>query len=278
MGMNIVVMSPHTQHNGVTTLASLIAFELSSRGRKTCLTHCSNKSDSIYNYYGIKSFEDKTMNPNRLIKLIREQAIKPEDVFDYCKAITRQMNVFSIDNETLEEDSSKLLMDYILEQFPHEFVIYDLDTDINDNKYKYLVRKADLIILNITQSITELERFNKSTKKIMNLMDNIPQIVVVNSFMDMKGTIKEAANAMGVLKPNNWQTLRFNGWIGRSTNKGELKQLFQKIEDKDPLVIDVASDIRNIANTVLKVKIAKRKSQIEEKYGKNTSKPVKGDT
>ena len=81
---------------------------------------------------------------------------------------------------------------------------------------------------------------------------------------------------MGVKSPNRWTTLRYNPYIQYGTNHGTLKGVFDAISTEDLRVIDIASDINNISNAILKVKVMKRtesnKTQMEIMNTKNKGK------
>jgi len=270
MSMNVLVMSPHYEHTGCTTIASLLAIELAQSGRKTCLTHSSSMSKSIYSYFDISEREDKTASPARLVKMIREGAIKPEDLSDYCKGITDNLEIFSANSLDFLEDDMEEAIKFITMSSPHEFLVVDMDSkDLGNRISRYLLRECDVVVLVVNQDLMQLEKFKDESAKIMEYIDGIPTLVVVNRFHPAHCTIKQAAKAMGVGKPKNWYTVRYNPYITRTTNFQELKQL-AKIFGTELDTADVESDMRALTGALLKVKVAKRKANIEAK--KNSGK------
>lgn len=262
--MNISIISPHTSQNGNTTLAGLIALELSQKGRKVCLSSVTLSSKALYEYFNLTSFEDKTSTANQLVRLIKEDALEAQDFSDYCKRVTDEMEIFST-NDNIDEEDTKFLLDYMVKNLPHDYTIFDIDEDaLASEKCRIIIESTDLVILNLTQSVTELEKFKKQREETMAKFGKKPAMVVVNKFNGVQGTIKEAAKAMGIKKPNNWLTLRYNPWIGWGTNHKNLLQVFVKMKNLDIRVKDIESDLNKIGNAIVRAK-----TKIRGKAGAN---------
>lgn len=256
--MNIAVVSPHTLNNGTTTLAALLGMELATRGKLVCLAHSSQISESFYSYFNLKAYEDKTNNPTQLVKLIREGAVQPEEVRDYCKSITEQLDLFSNRSKSFTQEDMDYMIEYICGFFPHEFCIFDIDDDFESRASKHIISGCDLIILNITQSARELQKFADNREGILKVFGDKPIMVVVNRFAAVAGTIKDAARMMGIKKPNNWFTLRYNPWIAWGTNTGNVVQVYNKAKSKDIRVVEIDSDLTKVGTAILKMKVASK--------------------
>ena len=270
MGMNIVVMSPHTRRAGNTTVASLIAMKLAAKNRSTCLTNSLFLSKALYSYFGLNNTSDKTSNPHRLVKMLRESAVKPEEINDYCREVSDKFSIFSSGDTEFSEDETKFLAEYITEYFPYDYVVYDFDSsykDIDNTVEQIILKRADIIVMVIEPNRLELEKFKGRSKDIIKYIGKKPCIMCVNKYSGVVETLKDISSYMGVKSPNRWTTLRYNPYIQYGTNHGTLKGVFDAITNEDMRVIDVASDITNISNAILKVKVMKRtesnKKQIE---------------
>lgn len=265
MGMNIAILSPHTNRAGNTTVAALIASELSNRGRTVCLTHTTSKSNSIFSYFGLNSVEDKTSNPHRLVKMLREGAIRPEEVRDYCKPVNKNYDVFSPDIDDFEKTDLLFALDYISTSFPHDFVIYDFDSDdLSGEVETTLLKRVDIAVLVVEPNKLELAKFKNNAKKILSDIGTIPMLVVINNYTGISGSLKEVAGWMGIKKPNRWYTMRYNPYIAWATNTGKLGYLSERMNADDIRVIDIAKDAKNIGNGLLKVKVAKRQATMQK--------------
>ena len=276
--MNIAVISPHYNHTGTTTVASLLGLELSSRGGKVCITHSLPKSESLYKYFGITSVEDKTVNPARLVKMIKGGALKPDEVSDYCKSINNKLELFSANDENFTQEDMILALECITQSFPHDYIIYDIDNDELDSPANRLIlNNCDVAIIVINQNVIELGKFKERKSKILNSLGKIPQLVVINRFCDVQGSVKETAQMMGVKAPKNWSVIRYNPWITYGTNFGKMSYIYGKMVASDYRVADVASDVKALTSLILKVKVAKRQLNKEMMQRKLESRKATGD-
>lgn len=263
--MNIVVMSPHTAHSGNTTLASLIALELSSRNRKVCLTHTRTKSDSLYSYFNIKHFDDRTNNPIQIINLIRSGGIRKNDIGNYCKAIGNNLEIFSLNTEDIPEDLHCVTIEFICNGFPHNYVVFDMDDkDIYSKANQIILNSCDCIVYVLTQGITELTRFNEMRQKIMEYMGNIPMLVVINKYTDIVGSMKDVAASIGINRASKWHKLDFNPWIAYGSNRGKLSYIHENMLKREYHVVDIQNDIRLLVNRIMSVRGILRNRRISD--------------
>lgn len=261
--MNIAVISPMAKNSGNTTLAMLIALDLAHKGKKICLTHTSSLSMAFYNYFSLKTFEDKTTTPSLIVKLLKEGGVQPEEVSDYCKKIDDNLELFCNESTAFTKEDMNFMLSYLATKFPSDYVIFDVDAGQYEFTTNEIVEKtlklSDIVIINITQSINQLQYIKEIKDKMMSLLGNKPILVVINKFCDIQSTIKETAAWMGVKKPNNWLLLRYNPWIGWATNHGQLLTLYKKMVEKDMRVVDIAADLNKISTCIMKVKAPKKK-------------------
>lgn len=256
--MRIAVVSPHASNNGNTVLSMLIALELSSNGHKTCITHLKPKSNSFYSYFNFIGFQDKTSTPTQIVKILKEGGLDADDISDYCKQITDDLEAFTNEADNFNQDDMTYMHEYMAKSFPHEHVVYDVDGDEIEES-KNIIQLCDVVVLNITQSIKEQQAFLENKDKYMALFEGKPLIVVINKYNSVKGTIKETANWMGIKKPNKWLVLHENPWIAWGTNHGNIAQISRKMNEKDIRVIELKSDISKICSTLGKAKALKNK-------------------
>lgn len=278
MGMNIVVVSPHLRKTGNTTIASLIALELSSRGKKVCIAHSADKSESLYAYFKLDKREDKTVNIDRLLKLIKSEVIKPEEFGDYCKSVNKNLDIFSVYNgvslgntilsegeEGKEIDSESSLREFIATRSTYDYVVYDINTNIEEDNARFFIDRADVVVNVFDQNVVNLQRYRKDIKKINKIVKDKPQLVVLNKYDSIVGDVKSCASLMGLRKANNWHCVRYNGWIGYATNNGKLRKLYDSMTDSDIKVLDIKNDLKSVVNAIQRVKVVMRKQSMHNK-------------
>lgn len=253
--MRIAVVAPHTSNNGASVLTMLIGMKLASFGKPTCITHIKPTSNSFYTYLNFSGFQDKTSSPSQIVKVLREGSLNNDEARDYCKQITPDLEAFTNNAPNFDQEDMIFMFKYIAKAFPHENVIFDVDND-DPEQVKTVVSLCDVVVLNVTQSVTEMNSFKADKEKYQDMFKGKPLVVVVNKYHSTKGTLAETAKWMGVKKPNNWVVLHDNPWITWATNHGNLNQLYRKIEGKDPRVIELNSDLTKICTTLARAKTA----------------------
>lgn len=251
--MRVAVISPHACNNGNTTLAMLIGLEFASQNKLTCLTHIKPTSSSFYKYLSFKSYEDKTSTPSQIVKILKEGGLTGDEARDYCKQITDDLEAFTNQTTNFNQDDMNFMFRYIAKAFPHEHVIFDVDDD-NLEQCAAVIKLCDVIVLNLTQSVKELDEFRANKEKYMAVFGSKPMVVVVNQFNSVCGSLQDVAKWMGIKKPNGWVVLHQNPWIRWATNKGKLNSLFNNILKKDPRVMELQSDLFKICSTIARAK------------------------
>lgn len=259
--MRVAVVSPHARNNGNTTLAMLIGLEYASQNKLTCLTHIMPTSPSFQKYLSFKNYVDKTSTPSQIVKILKEGGLTGDEARDYCKQITENLEVFTNQTTNFNQDDMNFMYKYIAKAFPHEHVIFDVDDD-NLEQCESVIKLCDVVVLNVGQSIVELDEFRVNKDRYMKVIGNKPIIVVVNQYNSTCGSLQDVAKWMGIKKPNGWLVLHYNPWIRWATNKGNLNSLFRNIIKKDPRVIELQADLFKICST-----IAKAKSVSDKKKG-----------
>lgn len=257
--MRIAVISPHTTNNGNTALAMLLGLTLASSGHLTCLTHVKPVSNSFERYLSFSSFVDKTSTPSQIVKILQTGALTGDEVRDYCKNVSDNLEAFTNTSDSFSDAEMKFMLQYIGKAFPHENVIFDMDSD-DEKITKLVIKMCDLVILNITQSVKDLTKFRDNKDQYLALMQKKPTLVVVNRFNSTSAKLTEVAKWLGVKKPNNWLILRENPWITWATNHGRLNELYRSIKKKDSRVVEISYDLDKMATAVAKAKLAGRKS------------------
>ena len=265
--MNIAVFSPHSGKSGTTTVASLVALELSTRGKTVCLTHTSSKSIALSEYFGLKDLgDDKTANPSKLVNMLRVGAVKPEEIPEYCKAISLNIDAFTTTDGSIRPEDMDYILEYMTTSFPHEFKVFDVDTNyFTEEITKKILQKCDVMLIVTTPGLLELYDLKKELSKLTTLLKYKPAIMVVNKFNRRICDIKSVQGVLGatVSKKAPWFELRYNPQITRFENFGKTLDLYNSMRNGDIPVIDVYKDVGRIASQIMKC--GQRGKQIKAK-------------
>jgi hypothetical protein len=237
--MRIAVLSPYAEHNGKTTVSMLLGLQLSKSAKKVCLCHTKPISASVFQYLSLNNFEDKTSTPSQIVKVLKEGDISADTVSDY---------------------DMQYMLNYIIESFPHEHVIVDIDNEDLEFDEK-IIAKCDAVVLVVTQDIADAKHFSDNKEKFVKAINGKPLIVVVNKYNSTKGSLSELAHWMGLKRPNNWLVLHENPWITWATNHGKIETVHRLATKKDPRVIEIGPEISKICVTLMKAKVASTKKK-----------------
>lgn len=273
--MNIAVISPASANCGTTTIASFIALELGARGKKTCLTHTSPKSSSMLGYFGFdEDDEDKTANPSRMVRMLKEGILKREEISEYCRPVNNTTEIYSANDANFNHEDMNYALEYIVNTFPHDFVVFDIDTkDFDNDNVKLVLSKCDFVILVIEQSLYELNHFKDGYKKIERYIKGKPQMMVVNRYNTVIGKVNDFADELGIKnirKTSSWLYLRYNPYITKYEINGKIQSLHTAMRTNDSRIIEISSDVKNIVNRIMKFKTARLRGRLAVKEAENT--------
>lgn len=263
--MVISVISPHCGGNGNTVTALFAALGLGSMKKKVLLTHTDSVSNSLYSYLGLHQFEDKTSTPTQMVKLLREGAIQSEDIPDYCKNVSDNVYVFTNNKSNFSAEDMHSLSQYLVRFSDFEYLIYDFNNTESETA-KYILSKSDLVILNFTQSYSELDDFKKNSSKYIKMFKGKKLILVCNKYSQIAGKDKDVPKRLGVKAPCN--VIHYNPWVIYGCNNGQLLTIYKNIRAKNVKVVELNNDINRLASTISKIRINALKAKQEEKKAK----------
>ena len=253
--MVVAVISPHAHNNGNTMTSILTALGLAELKKTVLLTHTSARSDSFYQYLGLNSYEDKTSTPTQLVKLMREGAIKPEEIGDYCKSLMENCDVFTNNLKSFSEDDMFVLMNFLTSDSHYEYMIVDVDEDDLTKEIPALVlERADIIILNMSQSFLEIDRFKKMKEKMLKTFSGKKIMLVCNMWNNTVCKEKDFKSRFGEKVALN--VIHFNHWLRYACNTGNIMMVYKKVRQKDARVVELGSDIAKLASNLNKLRLA----------------------
>lgn len=268
--MNIAVISPHSRNNGTTTIAGFLALELACRGKKTCLTHVSTKSPSLLKYFGLdEAEEDKTANPSRMVKMIREGILKREDITEYCRPINKTMEIYSANDANFKDEDMLFALEFMVKNFPHDFVVFDIDNNnLDSDATKLVLGNCEFIVVVMEQSAKEAIEFKRLFRSIWKSIGKKPMLMVVNKYNTKIGKANDIALELGIKeikKTSSWLYLHYNPYIVKYENKGNLQGLHKAMRTNDARIFEISSDVKNIVNRIMKYRSVKRMGKMDTK-------------
>lgn len=265
--MKISIISPQSHNNGNTVSSILIGLGLSELKRKILLTHVQPQSPTFEGYLGFEAYEDKTSTPSQLVKLMREGAIQPEEIGDYCKNLEDFLDVFANSNLNFIKDDMETLLKFILEaDTKYEYTLFDFDVENNGFEDELALKKSDIVILNLNNSVNDIAHFNKNRKRIGKACSGKKVIAICSAYDSKSGKLKDLAKQLNL--NTTIYPIRYNSWVQWACNKGKLDYVFKQGKTKDKDVIEVYRDIMTIVNVIVKTKAKINKEKMSGKRGR----------
>lgn len=258
--MIVSVISPGLRRTGNSVLSILLGFALTELKRNILLTHLRPQSPSFYHYLGLKTFEDKTTTPSQLVKLMREEAIRPEEIGDYCKHFEDYLYIFTNNESNFDDRDMSTLLDFLLGgNMPYEYMLFDIDQGLDHPTTEKLLQKSHMVIFNLPPNLSDLDVFLSYKDRLLKLCKGKKILLVCNQY-DHR-IIKLKAMAKYLNFDTNIYVVRYNPWVAWACNHGKLHYFYLQGKLKNPSGLEVYKDMSVLASVVAKAKITLSKTK-----------------
>lgn len=264
--MFITVVSPQRRAAGATSVAALIGAELSKQNRSTLLMNSAAHSSSFNMYFGVENNGDSPAS--QLVDLVKMGGAKKESIPDYCHAVNNNFDVFTIEDGYEDKDAINNVHDYLVTGAPYNYIIMDVDTDMNDPRTEKFLQRADCVVLVLDSSIKNLIKFSDVKKDFTKIIRHKPVITILNEY-DQEVMTKEAA--AGIIRVRNkkaierWGTVHYNKYIPYCENRGKLQLLFSQMTKRTSQTIMLDSDINMITKQIIRIQTEQSRARINTK-------------
>lgn len=264
--MFITVVSPQRRSAGSTSVAALVGAELSKQNRSTLLLNAAAHSDSFNMYFGIGDSAEAPAT--QLMNLVKMGGAKKDTIPDYCHAVNSKYDVFSIEKQNEDKDGINDTHDYLVAGAPYNYIIMDVDTDMDDPRTEKFLQQSDCVILVIDSSIKNLMKFADIKKEFTRLIRHKPVITVLNKYDQEVLRKEEAAALIRVTNKktvDRWGTVHYNKYIPYCENRGALQLLFAQMNKRTSQTIMLDADINIITKQIIRIQTEQSKARISTK-------------
>lgn len=170
-----------------------------------------------------------------LAKVVKSNKLSPENITNYTKIIFKdRLEVLQgFRGETSDYDElEKTYPDIInLANSYYDLVFIDLDNEMNSSIREMILANSDLIVANISQRLTSIDRFMETREKtpILNSKKTLLLIGKYDKFS--KYSIKNITRYMG--EKNKVSTIPYNTLFFEACEEAKVPDLFLKIRNVD---------------------------------------------
>ena len=187
-----------------------------------------NKIVPQNNMFGrrINGIDNMQTGMSGLIKMARANKIEPQTIRNYTKVIFKDsvLEVLFSGNE-LEEDISSYYPDIIkMANQYYDWVIVDLDEDIDIPTKRIIINDSDLIMYNVTQRLLSIDNFMQE-KKESQLLSSFKTLLLVGRYDKFsKYTSKNITRYLG--EKNQVLTIPYNTLYFEAAEEASVADFF----------------------------------------------------
>ncbi len=170
-----------------------------------------------------------------LAKVVKSNKLSPENITNYTKIIFKdRLEVLQgFRGETSDYDElEKTYPDIInLANSYYDLVFIDLDNEMNSSIREMILANSDLIVANISQRLTSIDRFMETREKTPILNSKKTLILIGKYDKFSKYSIKNITRYMG--EKNKVSTIPYNTLFFEACEEAKVPDLFLKIRNVD---------------------------------------------
>lgn len=170
-----------------------------------------------------------------LAKVVKSNKLSPENITNYTKIIFKdRLEVLQgFRGETSDYDElEKTYPDIInLANSYYDLVFIDLDNEMNSSIREMILANSDLIVANISQRLTSIDRFMEIREKTPILNSKKTLILIGKYDKFSKYSIKNITRYMG--EKNKVSTIPYNTLFFEACEEAKVPDLFLKIRNVD---------------------------------------------
>lgn len=170
-----------------------------------------------------------------LAKVVKSNKLSPENITNYTKIIFKdRLEVLQgFKGETSDYDElEKTYPDIInLANSYYDLVFIDLDNEMNSSIREMILANSDLIVANISQRLTSIDRFMETREKTPILNSKKTLILIGKYDKFSKYSIKNITRYMG--EKNKVSTIPYNTLFFEACEEAKVPDLFLKIRNVD---------------------------------------------
>lgn len=170
-----------------------------------------------------------------LAKVVKSNKLSPENITNYTKIIFKdRLEVLQgFRGETSDYDElEKTYPDIInLANSYYDLVFIDLDNEMNPSIREMILANSDLIVANISQRLTSIDRFME-TRKNTPILNSKKTLLLIGKYDKFsKYSIKNITRYMG--EKNKVSTIPYNTLFFEACEEAKVPDLFLKIRNVD---------------------------------------------
>lgn len=240
-----IAIIPTAGRIGTTTVSVLVAQALAFTQHKTVRLCYTYRDDMLKEFLGISAEDhDPTRTISQVSKLLQAHAIEPEGLSDYCHHIATNFELLDSFDPTLTDEELDELTTFTFARSTTDYTICDCAFDLNDPLTRSIVKASDTVVL-IGGPGLRLMRETRRAVESGFIPPNKVRLVIVNNYDEQIADLKYIAGQSGV-RLRDCCKVHYNPWVTKCCNRGELDSIMSYVINRDPRVLPLLNDFKEI--------------------------------
>lgn len=243
--MKAAVISPKHE-TGLSTITAMIGMTLTWTQQYTCMMSYLGPSD-VPRYLGLGSLDDKTRSISQLNKLLQAGAIAPDQITEYSVPVFRDLWLMDTTSTLVTEEEKAKIISFVFDQVPVDVALCEVcDDDLSKETTVEILRNSDVIIIIFQPSTNQFDAVKKflMAQPWAEFKDIL---YICNRYDDVIMPLRDISKNMGVAHTDMCK-LHYNPWIPKMCEAGQLDDIVKFTVMKDPRVINLNNDLKEITS------------------------------
>lgn len=255
--MSKVAFLSVADRGGNTSAVWATAMAMAYKQGKSVRVCYSGENHSIKRYIGQDDDDsaiDVTRSISQVSKLLQARAIGPEELSNYCRKVGPQLELMDTFDPSLSEQEMSEILTFVYERSTVDFTLCDLAYGIHDPISQSILKASDAVIICTEPSVASLELVRQLMEKHKSpKWENIKVGLMVCNFEEEIMPLKKCAALAGFPMRTTCK-LHHNPYIRRGCNNQDIQSVFVSAFEKDPRVVELRTDMKEITELLLAYK------------------------
>ena len=241
--MKVAIVSP-THDAGLSSFTLLLGYTIAcTQSDSVCLTYTAENHD-IKNYIGFDEEPDITRSIEQACELLKADAIGASNIPEFFRRLNKNISLLDSADGTVSLEESTQLLAYVMKYIEQDVVLCDISTDLTDSATVDIVSTCDVVLIVSPPSNKWLDEV-REWKESIPVLQSKPCGLIINRYDPQVAPVSILAKRAGFTVRNTCK-LHYNPYIIEGCNKRNLSTIVPFIVNRDPRVVELNMDLREV--------------------------------
>lgn len=242
--MRLAILSP-LNRSGCSVVTTMLAQGAAlTQDWKTVVTYTS-KARTLPIYLNLIEYtEDRTRSISQVVKLLQAKAISSDELDEFAIKVAPNFYLMDTVSETITNEEALMVQKYVYTNITADLVLCDISESIEDQSAQELMEVSDAVCFIVNPDNVSIEAL-QAWKDSEYWPKDKPVFIVINRFDENIIGVRPYSKRIG-FAPKNTCTLHYNPFITKSCNEYFLSEIVPYTYDKDPRILNIRNDIKQL--------------------------------